>query len=161
MSRLAIFLLVTSFSIRASGAEPPGAGWARVEQLRSGQAVRVLSSGQRTWTGRLARVSADGLVVDVDGAGRETARSEVLRVQVKSRTKSILIGLGIGAGIGAGVGYAAGSGLKDDEKATAAGLGALLVAPAGALIGALAPGWKTIYVNGAVASSRPGEGASK
>jgi len=85
------------------------------------------------------------LTLNVDGTERKIARSDVLRADVKSRARSALIGLGIGAGAGVGVGYAAGSGLKSSEKTTAVGLGAVLVAPVGAVIGALLPGWKTVY----------------
>jgi len=137
----------------ASGAEQGGTAWAKVEQLRPGQTIRVLCSDQRSWTGRLAGVSADALVLDISGTERRAVRSEVLRIQVKSRVTSALIGLGIGAAAGVGVGYAAGSGLKGSEKATAAGLGAGLFAAAGAGIGSLFPGWKTVY--GAEPSGSP------
>ena len=145
MDRLAILLLVAQLSVSASGAEQAGASWAKVEQLRLGQTIRVLCSDQQSWTGRLAGVSADALVLDVSGTERRAVRSEVLRIEVKSRVISALIGLGIGAGAGVGVGYAAGSGLKGSERTTAAGLGAGLFAAAGAGIGALCPAWKMVY----------------
>ena len=128
-----------------SAAELGGTAWAQVEQLRLGQTIRVLCSDQRTWTGRLTGVSADALVLDVSGTERKTPRSEILRVDVKSRVRSVLIGLGIGAGLGVGVGAAAGHSLKGSEKTTAVGLGALLFAPVGAVIGALSPSWRTAY----------------
>jgi hypothetical protein len=128
-----------------SGTEPRDAGWSKVERLRSGQTIRVHCSGNRTWTGRVAERSAGEVVLDAGGSRRKIARSEVLRIEVKSRAESALIGLGIGVGVGVGVGYAAGSGLKGSEKTTAAGLGAVLFAPAGAGIGALCPRWKVVY----------------
>jgi hypothetical protein len=131
----------------ASGAEQGGTGWAKVELLRPGQTIRVLCSGQRSWTGRLTGVSADALVLEVSGTERKAIRSKIRRIQVKSRATSALIGLGIGAAAGVGVGYAAGSGggLKSSEVRTAVGLGAGLFAAAGAGIGSLFPGWKTVY----------------
>ncbi len=127
--------------------EEGGTAWATVERLQVGQAVRVLCPGQRSWTGRLAAVTAEAVVVNVGGIERKTPRSEVLQVQVKSRARSALIGLGIGAGAGVGIGYAAGSGggLKSGESATAAALGAGLFGAAGAGVGSLFPGWKTVY----------------
>ena len=132
-------------ALNALGAQGDPASWAKVEQLRPGQALRVLCSDQRTWTGRLVGSSSDTLILNVGGTERKIARSDVLRADVKSRAKSTLIGLGIGAAAGVGIGYAAGSGLKSGERSTAAGLGAILIAPVGAVIGALSPGWKTVY----------------
>lgn len=129
----------------SSAGERGDAAWAKVERLRPGQEIRVLGSGRQSWTGRLTEVSADALVLDIGASKRKLAQSEVSEVQVKSRAKSALIGLGVGAGLGVGVGFAAGNSLKSDEKGAAVGLGALLFAPAGAALGALAPTWKTVY----------------
>jgi hypothetical protein len=131
----------------SSGAEQGDRDWAKVERLRLRQTIRVLDSDQRSRTGRLTRVSADALTLDVNGVEQKTPRSEVLRIEVKSRTRSALIGLGIGAPAGLGFGYIAGSraNLKSGEKTAAAGLGAGLFAAAGAGIGTLAPSWKTVY----------------
>ena len=129
----------------ASGAGQDGTGWAKVERLRPGQTIRVLCSDLQRWTGQLRGVSADGLVLEVRGTERKAVRSEVLGIQVKSRAVSALIGLGIGAAAGVGVGYAAGGGLKSSEATTAVGLGAGLFSAAGAGIGSLFPGWKTVY----------------
>ncbi len=147
MGRMWMLLLIVQVALNAFGAQGDYASWAKVEQLRPGQTLRVLCSDQRTWTGRLAAVSADVLVLDVGGTERKAVRSEILEVKVKSRAGSALIGLGIGAAAGVGVGYAAGSGsgLKSGEATTAAGLGAALFAGAGAAIGSLFPGWKTVY----------------
>ncbi len=141
-----------------SEADRGGTAWARVEQLRPGQTIRVVCAGQRSWTGRLSAVSADTVVLDVGGTQRKVTRSEVQQVQVKSRARSALIGLGIGAAAGVGVGYAAGSrsGLKSSEANTAVGLGAVLFAGGGAGIGALFPGWKTVY-QGNTSISQPGD----
>jgi hypothetical protein len=143
-----MLLLAVHLSMNALAAEQGGTSWAKVEQLRVGQAIRVLCSGQQSWTGRLAGVSADALVLDASGTERRIVRSEVLRVQVKSRARSALIGLGIGAAAGVGYGYLAGSraNLKSDEKAAAVGFGAGLFAAAGAGIGALCSSWKTVYL---------------
>ena len=147
MGRMGMLLLIAQFVLNAFGAQRDHASWANVEQLRLGQTLRVLCSDQRTWTGRLIGVSSDTLILNVGGTEKKIVRSDVLRADVKSRAKSTLIGLGIGAGVGAGVGYAAGRGskLKSSEVTTAVGLGTLLIAPAGAVIGALSPGWKTVY----------------
>jgi hypothetical protein len=152
MARVWMFALIAVLALHAFGAQPDAAPWSKVLQLRSGQALRVLSSDQRTRTGRLAEVSDDALVLNVGGAEQKIARSDVRRVDVKSRTRSVLIGLGIGAAAGVGIGYAAGSqsNLKSDEKSTAAGLGAAIFAGAGAGLGALVPSWKTVYRGGVV-----------
>jgi len=145
MSRMWMLVLIAQVALNAFGAQRDHASWARVEQLRLGQTMRVQCSDQRTWTGRVVGVTGETLTLNVDGTERKIPRSDVLRADVKSRARSALIGLGIGAGAGVGVGYAAGSGLKSSEKTTAVGLGAVLVAPVGAVIGALLPGWKTVY----------------
>jgi hypothetical protein len=156
MNRLAMLLLAAHLSMNASAAEQGGSSWANVEQLRLGQNIRVLCSGQRSWTGRLTRVSADAVVLDVSGVERMTVRSEVLRIQVRSRARSALIGLGIGAAGGLGVGYLAASRarLKTDEKTAATAFGAALCAAGGAGIGALVPSWKTVY-SGSQSGSPP------
>jgi hypothetical protein len=157
MARLWMLLLIVQLALNAFGAQGDYAGWAKVEELRLGQTLRVVCSDQQTWTGGLAGVSGNTLTLYVGGAERRTARSNVLRVDVKSRAKSTLIGLGIGVAAGAGVGYAAGRGsrLKSSEVTTAVGLGTLLIAPVGALIGALFPGWKTVYHRDPSDSPRP------
>jgi hypothetical protein len=154
-------LLVAQLTLNAFGAQGGDADWAKVEQLRPGRALRVLCSDQRTWTGRLVGASRDTLILNVNGSERKIAQSDVLRADVKSRAKSALIGLGIGAAAGVGVGYAAGSGLKSGERSTAAGLGAILIAPVGAVIGALSPGWKTVYRGEPSVSPQPSALTSK
>ena len=141
------FLLAAGLSVSASGAEQPGANWGKVEQLRPGQTVRVLCSGRQAWTGRLTKISEEGLTLDVGGTEKKAARSEIIRVQSRSRAKSALIGLTIGAPAGAGFGYAMGhrSDLKSGEMGPAVGLGTALFAAAGAGIGAMAPAWKTVF----------------
>lgn len=147
MGRMWMLLLIAPVALDAFGAQQDHANWAKVEQLRLGQSMRVLSSDQRTWKGRLVKVSSDTLILNVDGNERKLGRSDVVRADVKSRVRSTLIGLGIGAAAGAGVGYAAGSrsNLKSSEVTTAVVLGTILIAPVGAVIGALFPGWKTVY----------------
>ncbi len=133
--------------LTSSGADHRDTAWAKVERLHLGQTIRVLNSDQRSRTGRLISVTADGLTLEVNGAEQKTLRSEVLRIEVKSRVRSALIGMGIGAPAGLGYGYLAGAraNFKADGKAATAGLGAGLFAAAGAGIGALAPSWKTVY----------------
>ncbi len=147
MTRRNVILLAAVLALHAFGAQPDDVGWTKVQRLRPGQALRALCSGQQTWTGRLVAASDETLTLDVGGFERKIIRSDVVRVDVKSRARSALIGLGIGAPAGLGFGYLAGSraNLKSDEKTASAGLGAGLFAAAGAVIGALLPGWKTVY----------------
>ncbi len=147
MGRIWMLLLIAQMALNAFGAQRDHASWAKVEQLRLSQTMRVLCSDQRTWTGRLVGVSSDTLILNVGGTERKIGRTDVVRADVRSRTRSALIGVGIGAAAGAGVGYAAGSGsnLKSSEVTTAVVLGTVLIAPVGAVIGALFPGWKTVY----------------
>jgi hypothetical protein len=157
MARTWMLLLVAQVALNAFGAQRDDASWSKVEQLRSGQTLRVLCSDQRTWTGRLVGVSSDTLTLDVRGTERKIVRLDVVRADVKSRARSALIGLGIGAAAGAGVGYVAGSRsrLKPGEVRTAVGLGTILIAPVGAAIGALSPGWKTVYRGESSGSPQP------
>ena len=93
------------------------------------------------------RITEEGLALEVGGTEKKAARSEIVRVQSRSRAKSALMGLGIGAVAGVGFGYAVGhrSNLKSGEMGPAVGFGAALFAAAGAGIGAMAPAWKTVY----------------
>jgi len=154
MVRMWVVLLVAQVAFNAFAAQRDSGSWAKVEQLRVGQSLRVQCSDQRTWKGRLVGVSSDALILNADGTERKIARSDVIRADVKSRVRSTLIGLGIGAAAGAGVGYAVGRGsnLKSSEVTTAVGLLTLVIAPVGAVIGALSPGWKTVYRGGASGS---------
>jgi hypothetical protein len=150
MQPILLFLLAAGLSISASGADQPGANWEKVEQLRPGQTVRVLCSGRQAWTGRLTKITEEGLTLEIGGTEKKAARSEIIRVQSRSRAKSALIGLAIGAPAGVGFGYAMGhrSNLKSGEMGPAVGLGAALFAAAGAGIGAMVPAWKTVYEAG-------------
>jgi len=147
MQRMLAFLLAAGLNVGAFGAEQPGANWKKVEQLRPGQTVRVLCSGRQSWTGRLMGITDEGLALEVGGTEKKAARSEIVRVQSRSRAKSALMGLGIGAVAGVGFGYAVAhqSNLKSGEMGPAVGLGAALFAAAGAGIGSMAPAWKTVY----------------
>lgn len=144
---LPAFAAAADSVLSSSRAEQGDTAWAKVERLRLGQTIRALGSDQWSRTGRLTRVTADALTLEVSGAEQKMPRSEVLRIEVKSRVRSALIGLGIGAPAGLGFGYLAGSraNLKSSEKTAAAGLGVGLFAAAGTGIGALAPSWKTVY----------------
>jgi len=157
MVRMWVVLLVAQVAFNAFAAQREDTSWSKVEQLRVGQSLRVQCSDQRTWTGSLLGVSSDALILNVDGAERKIARSDVIRADVKSRVRSTFIGLGIGAAAGAGVGYAAGRGsnLKSSEVTTAVLLGTVLIAPVGAVIGALLPSWKTVYREGPSGSPQP------
>lgn len=153
------FLLAAGFSVSASGAEHAGANWEKVERLRPGQTVRVQCSGRQAWTGRLTKVTEEGVTLDVRGTEKNAARSEMIRVQTQGRAKSALIGVAIGAPAGIGFGYAVGhrSNLKSGEMGPAVGLGAALFAAAGAGIGAMVPAWKTVYE----ASPPPGASSAR
>ncbi len=59
MGRMWILLLIAQVALNAFGAQRDYASWAKVEQLRLGQTMRVLCSDQRTWTGRLVGVSSE------------------------------------------------------------------------------------------------------
>ena len=163
MGRMWMLLLIAQVALNAFGAQRDHASWAKVEQLRLGQTLRVLCSDQRTWTGRLVGVSSYTLILNVGGTERKIVRSDVLRADVKGRARSVLIGLGIGAAAGAGVGYVAGSraGLKPAEVKTAVGLGTVLFAPVGAGIGALCPSWKTVYRGQLSGSPQPSVPSAK
>jgi len=147
VTRIWTLLAIGCGALSVFGAQPDEANWLRVEQLQSGQTLRVLCSEEQTWMGRLAGVTDNTLTLSIGGAERTIARSDVLRVDVRSRARSALIGLGIGAGAGAGYGYAAGrrARLKSSEATAAVGLGTGLGAADGAVIGVLSGGWKTVY----------------
>ncbi len=133
--------------LNSFGAEQGDTSWAKVERLGLGKTIRVLGSDQRSRTDRLTRVTADGLTLEAGGAQQERPRSEILRIEVKSRVRSALIGVGVGATAGLAFGLVSASHehLKPGEKTAAAGLGAGLFAGAGSGIGALMPSWKTVY----------------
>jgi hypothetical protein len=128
----------------AQAADSPN--WAIVERLRPGQTVRVQNRDQRRWTGRLSAVSAEGLLLTVDGVEHKAARSEVVRVQVRSRKMPAVIGLGFGVALGLAVGRLVST---DSAREIAAGManGVLVCAPIGAGIGALFKSWWTVYHN--------------
>ena len=92
MIRMWMVLLVAQVAFSALAAQRDNGSWAKVEQLQVGQSLRVQCSDQRTWTGILLGVSSDALILNVDGAERKIARSDVIRADVKSRVRSTFIG---------------------------------------------------------------------
>jgi hypothetical protein len=145
--------LCTCLGAGTSGVGGDDNSWATVEQIKLGQSLRVVCSGERTWKGSLVRVSDDTLVLGIGGTERKVVRSEVFRIDVKGRAKAALIGLGIGAAGGLGLSYAMANSSDGIGGAEIIAAGAVWGGAIGAGIGAARGCWKTVY-RGAPASSK-------
>jgi len=131
----------------------PSESWANLIQLVPGTEIRVALSGGRTVRGTVQKVTSDSLAINATASQETLARTEIKRVELKSkgrRGRNALIGLLIGTGGGLAVGAAIDHSQQSSfnffpnfGKAVFTPLGAVT----GAAIGVLIPsgGWHEIY----------------
>ena len=130
-------------------------------QLPAGAKVRVtLATVMNRLTGRALALDDTTLTLQITGQADSTLlrRGDITTLAVSSgrhsRGRGALIGAGVGAGAGIVIGLASGSDPKGSFLAFSAGdkalIGAILLAPIGALIGlAVPPGerWKEVQLD--------------
>jgi hypothetical protein len=144
---LSIFVLTMASPLRA--AERVEADWESLNQLTSGQKIRVVLSGNKAYQGEFQSINDQSILIR-EATGEETfSRASILRVSSKGRshrTRNILIGAAVGAAAGLGIGAA-----TDKPGSFFPNIGKEIVTPIGAIVGALvglvipSGGWHDIY----------------
>lgn len=142
---LLFLILVPVFGM----AQPTKDTWDNLRRLASGQQIRIVLNGAKSYSGQFESVSNDGLTVRTGAGEQPFERQNVLRVSTKGeshRLRNSLLDLGVGVGVGAAI--AAGGTSNDSEaRAIVMPIGVLVGAGAGAGGGAAIPtrGWYDVY----------------
>jgi hypothetical protein len=143
----------TQLSLQAADPEAGNPGWAHLKTLSTGQPIRVVLNGAKSYQGNFLSLSDDGITLRQAGGDQALPRRDIVRVSArgkKHRGRNALIGAAIGAGAGLGIGAA----LDGQSQNTIVPLhhwGIAVGAPLGALLGAgagaLLPtgGWQELY----------------
>ena len=144
---LSIFALLMALPLHA--AERVEGHWESLNQLTSGQRIRVVLSGNKSYQGEFQRIDDQSIVIHEATSDETFTRASILRVSSKARShrmRNTLIGAAVGAVGGLGVGAATdkpGSILPNVGKEIFTPIGAIV----GALVGLIIPsgGWHDIY----------------
>src|SRR5690242_9433977 len=95
---LSIFVLLMALPLHTAGRVE--AHWESLNQLTSGQRIRVVLSGNKSYQGEFQRIDDQSIVIH-EATGEEAfTRASILRVSSKARshrTRNTLIGAAVGA----------------------------------------------------------------
>ncbi len=143
---LLLLLMVPGFGL----AQPSQSNWDSLKKLAPEKQIRIVLNDAKSYTGQFQSASDEGLVVRTGGTDQTLERQNILRVSTKGashRARNAFIGAGVGAGVGA-----AGFGVCDYREVipcggTGAAIGAVFIAPVGAVAAALVPTgrWHDVY----------------
>ncbi len=137
---LASVLLIALLTPPQLLAASNGTSWQNLNNISSGQPLKVRKSDGATVNGTFASVSADSLHLLVNQQDISMARSEISQVQrqLPGHHKAMWLGLAIGAGAGAGIGAGVAEGVSSTSGGDFANLKPAIigiVVAAGALAG--------------------------
>ena len=144
---LSIFVLTMALPLRA--AERVETHWESLNQLTSGQRIRVVLSGNKSYQGEFQSINDQSILIHEATGDQTFSRASILRIssRVRShRTRNTLIGAAVGAAAGLGVGAA-----TDKPGSIFPNVGKEIFTPVGAIVGALvgliipSGGWHDIY----------------
>src|SRR5664279_3510673 len=131
----------------------PIANWANLNQLVTGEEIRVTLANGKTLRGFMQRVTPESLAINATTSQETLSRQDIRRVALKRpghRGRNTLIGLAIGTGAGLAMGAGVDSQSRgqydlfpNSGKAVLSPLGALV----GTVIGVALPtgGWREVY----------------
>ena len=150
--RLVLPLLGLLITSPLRGAENPG--WNNLKQLSSGQQIRVVLNGKKSFKSQFQSITDDAIIIHANGADQTLSRSSVQEVSSRRpghRGRHALIGAAIGAGAGLGTGAAIDNDCSRESIVCTGNNGKAILTPVfgliGAGIGALLPagGWQEVY----------------
>jgi hypothetical protein len=155
MRKLLFLICVLGISC-AARAESKPTSWGNLNTLQADEKIQVVEMNSKKVSGRFSSVS-DAAISLQEKAGPQTIqRQEVHSVKLmkhQHRLRNTLIGAAVGAGAGAGigtVGHHQGSLQNPNgtliKPAQGAEIGAVIGLVGGAVVGALVPSHKTIYL---------------
>jgi hypothetical protein len=146
------FLLLLPVSLHG---QTPQDSWSALNRLKAGQGIEVIESNLKGHKGRFVTVTDELLSFQEKGSDVSIKRENIVRVSTSSapkRGEHAIIGLVVGGAIGAGIGAlvtsrstSSGSFGWRAEPGIGALVGIAILAPGGALFGALAPAHTTMY----------------
>ena len=136
--------------VYAKEGKSPQANWDNLKGLAPGADIRIVLNDKKSYKAKFLSVSDEAIVVRLATGDQAFERQSVFRVSTKGashRARNALIGAGVGAGVGA-----AGFGVCDYREVIPCGgegaaIGTVLIAPIGAVAGALVPTgrWHDVY----------------
>ncbi|HET8826311.1 MAG TPA: hypothetical protein VFM77_14330 [Terriglobales bacterium] len=153
-SKKALLLLAVGFSALCSTYCQGQSEWSVVQQLTSGQVVKIVLKEGGSRRGSFESANDSGVVIRSGESEQTLARDQVKRISIKGkghRGRNALIGAGIGAGAGLGAGAAIDNDCSKNSIVCTGNKGKAILTPVfgllGAGIGALIPsgGWHEIY----------------
>ncbi len=148
-SSLRLFLISAGFLIALGTGCAQQRDWTRIESVPPGESLAVTEKDSKTIRGTLRSWSAEALALEVRGAEVRVARDRVREVQdlgKSHRVRNAIICGAIGVAIGVTMNATLGTRLRNEGQAESAQAWFILgPALAGAGLGALVPGYPTIY----------------
>jgi hypothetical protein len=142
----AVFLTVASGLGYAREGEE---NWENLKQLQVGQKIEVVDMTMKSLTGTFVSFSDEAISLRIRKNDFTLRRPDVLRVTLQghNRPRNALIGAAIGVGAGAAIARWLGMGECPGSQncTTVEGASIAVVGGMGAGLGALSPGYRTIY----------------
>ncbi len=150
IARLFLVMCCATYLVSNTAAAADSKSWENLATLQSGEKIVVIETNAKAErVGRFTHFDSDSISLRAGTAEMLIARSAVVRIYSRQRTKRVrnaLIGVGIGAGIGLLADQTLGSYLRNESNPDNAR--ALIWATPiaiGATLGGLIPGRGTIY----------------
>jgi hypothetical protein len=150
-AQLGALLIALSAAAQSTPANPEQ-NWDNLRSLRAREKIQLIDQKLKSQSGVFRSYSEESIVLEVGRDKREVTipRTEVFRINAKSkghpRLRNAFIGLGVGAVFGSVVGSREAGNPDWPAGAEGAAIGAGLFAPLGAGIGAILPtGSHTVY----------------
>jgi hypothetical protein len=154
--RKLLFLICVLGIPCAARAESKPMPWGNLNTLQADEKIQVVEMNSKTVSGRFSNVSDVAISLQAEGGQQTIQRRDVRSVKLvkhQHRLRNTLIGAAVGAGAGAGigtVGHHQGSMQNPNgtfiKPAQGAEIGAVIGLVGGAVVGALVPSHKTIYL---------------
>lgn len=153
-SKKALLLFALGFAALCSTYCQGQSEWSVVQQLPSGQDVKIVLKQGGSRRGSFESANDAGIVIRSGNGEQTLSRDQVARILVKRKShrgRNALIGAGIGAGAGLGAGAAIDNDCSKNSIICTGNKGKAILTPVfgllGAGIGALIPsgGWHEVY----------------
>jgi hypothetical protein len=122
--------------------------WDSLQSLRPGDAVRIVDTGGKEFSGSFAAATAESLTIQSQGSARLLAKTAIRLVKVRStsrRLRNLLIGVSVGVVTGVAVDQTLGAALRNETGDSKRPL--MYLAPIALFggIGGAIPAYRTVY----------------
>ena len=126
----------------------PAQSWESLRALQTGSVVRVSDDGGHSKKGRWKSTTPDALVLETGKGEVSFRQAQVKRVEVQRtgrRMRNALIGAAVGVAVGIAIDQTLGTRLRNESGDGGRALNYSVPIALFAGIGALQPGWQTVY----------------